>query len=118
MTVFVTQQPIPNKHNWTPDLTPAAQYGKLQYVFNQGPLFNEIKSAQRAAEIALKHFDPETDYVCWPCAGDPAALYVIIMTLMKLGHRKINYLYWSRKLNHDGVRVRSSGEYLPIPIEV
>lgn len=118
MTVYVTQQPAPNKHNWVPDLNPAAQYGPIAYIFPPGPVFMATAKSMLHAKNALKTFDPNSDFICWPSAGDPAALYIAVMALMSLGHKKVNYLYWSRNLSISGARVKSSGCYLPITVEI
>jgi hypothetical protein len=108
--VFVTQQPKPNAKGWMPNLTPASQFGQLQYVFAT----DEIPSASPAASMLraydqLSSFDPEADYVLWPNTGDPIAAWTVMLALARKVH-KIKVLYWERKME-NGVRSTTDGYY-------
>jgi hypothetical protein len=118
MTVYVTQQPIPNRHNWIPDLSPAAKYGAIKYVFpSDCQIFqNTIKAVEIARDV-LANFNPKEDFICWPTCGDPASLYIILMILGKFGHDNLTYLYWNRERNEDGSPRRDKGNYLPLTIK-
>ena len=117
MTVYVTQQPMPNKLNWVPDLSPAAPYGKLVFVFagDEAPFTAPNKSMTKAQDV-LAHFNSKEDYLLWPNTGDPAAQWICIMALASMGVEEITFLYWSRVRHDDGTRSRSKGNYVPVTI--
>jgi hypothetical protein len=112
--VFVTQQPKPNGRNWTPNLTPAAQYGGIHYVFsaNAKP-FCDADMALKIAERVLTDFNPARDFVLWPNTGDPIAAWAVMIALARKGLDKIRILNWERKLV-NGSRSSSEGFYTPI----
>lgn len=112
--VYVTQRPVPNGRGWCPNLSPAAKYGALQYIFeaDERP-YTDPNEALRCAEESLRDFDPELDYVLWPNTGDPIAAWAVIITLARRGFLQIKTLYWERKLE-GGVRSSSEGFYSPI----
>lgn len=118
MTVYVVQQPVPNRKNWVPDLTPANEFGAIEYVFKSddnvyalpGPM---MKKAQKI----FKDFDPNNDYLLWPNTGDPAALWTCCFALAILGFDKISILYWNRK-RISGQRDYQQGFYVPITYDL
>jgi hypothetical protein len=111
--VFVTQKPKPNSKGWTPNLSPAAEYGAIHYVFQSSDAaFGNPDAAISAAKRKLESFDAEKDYVLWP-NSDPAAFMAVILALAKKGVHKIQMLYWERKLE-DGKRSSSEGFYSTI----
>ena len=114
--VFITQQPRPNKVNWVPNLTPALGYGTIHFVF--GPEDKPYAAPQWAmdhAQVALRDFDPDEDYILYPNSGDPAAMWVIIMALSRMRINHIRFLYWERKFE-NGERSKADGFYTPIDI--
>ena len=113
MTVFITQRPVPRKDsNWLPDISSAAQYGKIEYVFEANlPLYTSPDKSLKEAQRILQNFDPEQDYLLWPNSGDPSSMWTCIMAITVLGFHRINFLYWNRKLV-DGQR--NGGFYAPV----
>lgn len=97
MTVYVSQQPVPNKRQWAPNLQPAMEYGKLKFVFegNQSPYQHPAQSLSSAVQV-LRSFDSEQDYLLWPNTGDPASMWCCVMALVVLQVPKITYLYWQQ----------------------
>ena len=118
MTVYVIQQPVPNQHNWTPDLTPATDFGPLKYIFDGGENVYALPGPMmKKAQNVLKDFDPEHDYILWPNTGDPAALWTTCFALAQMGFQKVSFLYWNRK-RVSGQRDYSSGFYAPITYDL
>jgi hypothetical protein len=116
-TVYVTQQPRRNRHNWTPNLEPAAKYGPLKFVFEgDDHPFENPRSAIVKAANELAFFDWKNDYILWPNTGDPAAMWAIMIALSEIlleEAESIQFLYWERKLI-KGVSSRTEGYYVPI----
>ena len=112
--VFVTQQPRRNSQGWQPNLSPAAQFGAIHYVFEAGeqPFSNTGWAMVHAAKV-LRDFNPEEDYVLWPNTGDPAAAWAVMIVLALRGLSKIKTLYWERKLVGNRRDTRS-GFYSPV----
>jgi len=112
--VFVTQQPRPNASGWTPNLTPASDFGTLRFVFEpeQRPSASP-NQALRHAQVVLKDFDPDEDFVLWPNTGDPSAAWAVMLALAKKGVERIQTLYYERSLV-NGVRDRRNGFYTPV----
>lgn len=112
--VFITQQPVPNRLNWVPNLEPAAKYGEFVYIYQgaEKPWTDPAGAMDQASQI-LKNFNPEEDYILWPNTGDPAGVWAILLVLARLPIHKVRFLYWERKLT-DGVRSRTEGFYSPI----
>ena len=120
MTVFVTQKPIPNNVGWKPDLSPAAEYGAIKFVFNSHErVFAHPQKYTKVARKQLADFNQDEDYICWPNSGDPSTLYIIHMVLWKYHDiDQINYLYWNRKRDDEGNIIKGKGFYHPLTIEV
>lgn len=115
MTVFVTQQPTPNKFNWVPDLTPAAEYGKIEYVFEGGEaIYSNPVNSMKKAKFRLENFNPSLDYLLYPGTGDPAAFAVCIMAILDKGYDTLPLLYWDRIRDDNGSRDSKKGIYVPI----
>ncbi len=109
MTVYVSQQPIPNRHNWTPNLEPATKYGALKFIF-QGesqPYLKPQSALLHAMEI-LANFNQEQDYLLWPNTGDPTAMWCAILALTQLEFTRISFLYWNKP------RGNKQGYYAPM----
>ena len=112
-TVYIVTRPTENKFGWTPDLTDAARYGKMQVVFepDDRPQFNPNKAINTAHDV-LKDFGPD-DYLLWPGGSDPIA--VMICTAVASDNSDIvNVLRWER--NFDEVRDRRKGWYMPVKL--
>lgn len=119
MTVYVTQQPVPNAKGWTPDLSSASEYGKIEFVFNGGEKIYALPGpSMNKARQMLKNFNAEEDYILWPGSCDPASLKVCMIVLVLLGVHKIKTLYWDRERDRDGNRSKSRGFYKPVTFEI
>ena len=114
-TVYIVTRPRENKFGWTPDLTDAARYGKMQVVFepDEKPQFNPSKAITTAREI-MKDFSPD-DFLLWPGGSDPVA--VMVCTAVASEQSEIvNVLRWER--NHNEVRDRTKGFYMPVKLDL
>lgn len=109
MAVYVSQQPVPNKHQWVPDLSSATQYGPLNFVFSGGeqPYMYPQRSLDHAADT-LRNFDPDIDFLLCPNVGDPASIWVCILALTIRQINRVKFLYWMKP--HRG----QPGYYSPI----
>jgi hypothetical protein len=111
--VFITQQPTPNKSNWTPNLEPALRYGAIHFVFGGGDRpYTDPDGAFEHATETLKDFDPNEDYLLWPSAGDPAATWAVMLAISRIAS-KVRVLYWERSIK-DGIRSTTEGFYTPL----
>ena len=112
--VFITQQPRPNKQDWTPNFTPATRYGTLFYIFSASdrPSMDPDGAIFQAAE-ALEDFNPLCDYLLWPNSGDPGAVVAIMAVLARKQISKLTILNWERRLVR-GTRDVRQGFYTPI----
>lgn len=119
MTVYVVQQPSPNRRGWMPDLSSAVEHGKIEYVFSGGEKIYALPgpSLFKARRI-LKDFDPDTDHLLWPGSIDPMALIICMIAVMEKNPAKISVLYWDRARDKDGNRSVTDGFYIPIPVEL
>lgn len=117
--VYVIQQPKPRAaDNWIPDLTPAAKFGAIHYIFSpsEAPHRDLLAAYKKIAE-ALEGFNIEEDYVCWCNFGDPAGLWLVIAYLYyHLG--AANFLYWSRGRDSDGKISNRKGFYTAMRIDL
>jgi hypothetical protein len=113
MSVYVTQQPKPNRHNWVPNLEPATQYGALHFIFGaESQPYCHPRSSMLTAKKALANFDPEKDYVLCPNSGDPAALWCVLLALGSAGIDQVQMLYWNKPNNNF------KGYYVPITFPI
>lgn len=117
MTVYIVQRPKPNRHNWTPDLSPALQYGPLKYIFDEDESVTKSpKAGMKKAAKALENFSSD-DFILWTGTGDPSTLFAVIMVLTaRLDD--IQYLSWSRNQNDDGTWSKEKGGYNPMTLSV
>jgi hypothetical protein len=117
--VFIIQHPKPRaKDGWQPDLSPAANYGQLRFVFDaDDKIYADPATAMKKAVERLKEFDAETDFLCWTNFADPAGLWLVIQLLAAGGCKKLRYLYWSRGKRAGGM-TNDAGYYFPVEIDV
>jgi len=115
MTVYVIQPPPKNRHGWSPDLSSAAEYGEIQFVFDDRDRVYALPgpSLFKARKIAAV-FDCDKDYILWPNIGDPMALACFLLAMKDKDMPHCNFLYWNRKRNEDGTRDSHSGYYVPV----
>lgn len=125
MTVYVTQEPRPKIYKrkkegkeieqaWTPDLSTAASYGDIKFVFSKE--YNPILDAKLSYEIAadiLADFNPSKDYLIETPMSGPVPSRACIMAIMARGHDDINFLNFHKRFNKEGKRDRDNAEYIP-----
>ena len=113
-TVYVVNRPVKNKFGWTPDLTDAARYGKLEVVFeaNEKPQFLPGPSILKARRI-MEEFGPD-DYLLWPGGGDPIAVMITCMIAAEKSPQ-VQVLRWERNID-EGERDRRKGWYMPVTL--
>jgi hypothetical protein len=100
-----------------PDLSSAASYGKLDYIFNGGEKVFALPGPSRfKARKKLEGFNPEEDYILWPGVGDPIAYAIVIDILASMDVDFYSLLNWDRKRSPDGTRESGQGFYVPIRI--
>lgn len=112
--VFIMQEPIPNGKGWKPDLSPAAQFGPIHFIFGveDRPYADPKRAMRKALDILKKYeFDPDKDFLCHHNASDPAATWIISSLLTAMGVKEIKYLYWQKSRE-----VGESGYYIPVTI--
>lgn len=117
MTVFVIQQPRPNKKTgWVPDLSSATEYGELEYIFDPHERCYALPmpSLFKARRILRDKFDEEEDYILWPSAGDPVSVFAVCFAMADLNLSKVTILIWDRKRDENGRRLRDKGCYVPV----
>ena len=115
--VYAIQQPRP-KEGWTPNLQPATDFGRIEFIFDQGDrIYADPKAALKKARARLADFDPLTDYLLWPNFGDPAGQYLVCAYLTSLGYNALRWLYWSRG-RIEGRASNENGYYVPITLDV
>lgn len=115
MTVFVPQNPLPNPRGFVPDLSSAAQYGPLEFVFTDNERVHALPTPSiNKARRVLKNFDADNDFILWPGSCDPSAWAAMILALGELGLDRVRLLQWSRKRDPNGVREYGAGFYVPI----
>lgn len=110
--VFFFQQPVPNGHGWTPDLSPAAPFGNFEFIFSSSdrPSANPVEAREKA-DKALQNFNPETDYICWSNAGDVFGIYPVISSLTQRGIKSVRALVWHKPRNSS-----EAGRYIPTEV--
>lgn len=109
--VYITQQPVPNRSGWMPNLTSAEKYGALEYVFEPEDYpYLKPKAAMAQAARSLRDFNQFDDYILWPNTGDPAAAWAVMLTLARKGIHQIKTLYYERGMK-DGERSNRDGFY-------
>lgn len=106
-TVYVVTRPRENKFGWTPDLSDATKYGKLQVIFepDEKPQFNPSR-AINIARVILQSFS-EDDYLLWAGGGDPVAVMIACMVASE-NCDIVNVLRWgatSTRVSEIAVRV-------------
>ena len=120
MTVWVIQQPVPNRQGWMPDFSSAIEYGEIQYIFGANEKVYALPgpSLFKARKLLRERFNSEKDYVLWPNTGDPMACIIACMVLGEMEFDDVKCLYWNRKRDEDGNRDSKSGFYFPINVSL
>lgn len=118
--VFVIQKAKPRASDgWMPNLEPANKFGAIHFIFDADdrPHLDPSTCLKKAA-VALSSFNPETDYLCWSMAGDPASMWLVIMILAGTGANSLQFLYWSRGKSEEGRLTNENGFYFPITLSI
>lgn len=119
-TVFVAQKPKPGPQGNTYDVSPATEYGEVQFIFDayQNPSANPRVSLEQV-RLALTKFNPETDHIVL-AGGDPYAAVLVGFIICELG-LPIKYLRFERLRTRPSVGeepnttpAKSSGYYIPV----
>tara|TARA_R110001632_G_scaffold227969_4_gene362854 strand:- start:2440 stop:2793 length:354 start_codon:yes stop_codon:yes gene_type:complete len=114
--VYIIQEPAPRSDGWTPDMSTAAEHGALVNVFDKADrIYADTAAAVEKAKSKLKDFNPEEDFLLWAGFADPSAQWVVSMSLVALGHNKVNFLFWSKRPSSVN---KQGGYYFPITIKV
>lgn len=99
--VIVTQQSLmrdPNTGAWKPkfDLTPASQYGKLEYVFGAGQIAVMPEALVDAIDERLQElkYDPGKDFLL--STGDIVVAVAVALRMAKFG--PVRMLRWERRI--------------------
>ena len=117
--VFVTQEPRPSlKHNWMPDLSSAAMYGPIQYVFTGEDRLRYLPGpAWTKAKEVMSKFRFDIDYFLWPKDTDHLALYFCLVALAQRGMTELKILRWQRSFTReDEDRPRAVGAFVPMTL--
>lgn len=121
--VYVIQRPQPilraDGKVTERDLRPAMEYGPLRYIFEaeERVALHQKPALDRLREV-LSAFDPDQDYILWAGLGDPAAAYLVLLTLGGLRLYRVRFLYWSRELDPEtGLRTKN-GHYWVFSVDL
>lgn len=109
--VYVLQEPTSEK-----DFSSAVKYGKIVPIIGQHdkPSWNVNLALQKLSN-ALKNYNPETDYICFP-GGDPLVQLLAGIMLERHNVKEVNYLQWNRKRDVTGRT--TEGFYVPKKIQI
>jgi len=121
VTVFIICQPKPGPQGNMYDVSPAQEYGPIEYIFEayQNPSANPTRSLKRVRDI-LEKFNPDKDYIV-TAGGDPysALLVGYVISKMKL---PLKYLRFERlRTRAEGSppgqpNIIKSGYYIPVEL--
>ncbi len=120
MTVFTVCKPKPGPQGNTYDVSPALEYGDIEFIFDayENPSSNPRASIEKV-RLKLRHFNPKTDYII-TAGGDPYAAILVGYVLCEMNF-PIKYLRFERLHSRvhdmqDGVDAspRKTGYYLPV----
>ena len=114
MTVFVVQNQM--RRNATTgdleplfDLTPAREYGQLEFLLTSGPVPLEASAIAKTLCRKLQGFDPEVDYLL--AVGNPVAIAAASAVVSDETAGVIPMLVWDRHTRrYNAVRININGE--------
>lgn len=116
MTVFVIHKPLPPREGRASlDLTPAAEFGHVEFIFNAGEQTSlSVGQSTRKAYALLteKKFGPK-DHLMW-AGGDPCSLVIVTMLAARIAGC-VNWLRWERERFPEPGKPRG-GFYMPVTI--
>ncbi len=121
--VYVVQRPRPRLGPdgtvCERDLRPAMEFGSLRYIFEaeERAAFQPSLGLDRVREV-LSAFDPHEDYMLWPSMGDPATLYLVLLTLGGMRLPSVRFLYWSRELDQETGQRTRKGHYWVFTVDL
>ena len=113
--VYVLQHPL---RNGSPlDISDAARYGELQ-----SPIFSskynvllDVSDAIASLESALQNYNEE-DFIM--AIGDPVLIGAAMAIAARNADGKVKLLKWNRHLLNTGYRSKTSGNYVPVLVEI
>ena len=122
MTIFVVIKPKPGPQGYTYDISPAQEYGEIEFIFDayENPSANPRGALERV-RLKLGHYNPKTDFVV-TAGGDPYASILVGFVLCEL-NLPVRYLRFERLRGRavDSLASGSSvstktGYYIPVEI--
>lgn len=113
MTVFVIQRAKPTERGWVPDLSPAAQHGRIEFIFDahEKPGLDPFTAMKKMRRKLAGYRDG--DCLVW-LGGDHVALGMAFVLASQINQGKVRFLRWDRTLDTDGRR--SGGHYIPVDL--
>lgn len=116
MTVYVVQKPKPGPNLVTYDISPAQEYGDIQFVFDayENPSSNPAYSLQKVRAV-LAAFDPKLDHIV-SAGGDPYGLFLVGFVLNEL-KLPLRWLRFERLRFRPGTipeQGAKTGYYIPV----
>lgn len=99
--VYVTQEATkrdPNTGETVPlfDLTPAAMYGRLEFILPSGPVMLSPAPMITRIKRVLANYDPDKDYLL--LISDPAVIAATAAVASRITNGRFNMLKWDRKI--------------------
>lgn len=116
MTVFIVQKPKPGPNLITYDVSPAQEYGTIEFIFDayENPSSNPSGSITKIRSV-LENFNEKTDYIV-SAGGDPYGLFLVGFVINEM-NLSLKYLRFERLRQRPGVQVdpsAKSGYYIPV----
>ena len=115
--VFVINQPVSSREGYTYDVSPAMQYGGINFIYRADdplPSVDPTFAVVRAHDV-LQDANPN-DYFVW-AGGDPFGMVVAIAVASEYLDGVIRYLRWDRGRDEKGRRTSRVGFYSPILVD-
>ena len=121
MTVFVICKPKPGPQGNTYDVSPAQEYGPIEFIFDayQNPSSDPLASLRRVRDV-LKNFDPDKDHIV-TAGGDPYSALLVGYVVAEL-ELPLKYLRFERlRTRAEGSppgqpNIIKSGYYIPVEL--
>ena len=116
--VFLVHAPRVGVHAKNIDLGPAGEFGTVTPILAAGdhPGLTPITACKKISAV-LADFIPDEDYLLWT-GGDPVGLVLVTGHILALGHKRIRWLRFSRKLDPVTKLRTQEPEYHPTWIDL
>ena len=123
MTIFVVIKPKPGPQGYTYDISPAQEYGEIDFIFDayENPSSNPRGALERL-RLKLGKYNPKTDYIV-TAGGDPYASILVGFVLCEL-NLPVRYLRFERLRGRSTVDAPAAAGNAPsktgyyIPVEI